>query len=178
MIPGTRPRRYRRAWRRILTGREMGAKAVRIAASEIGVKEHPAGSNMVRYGEEWRQNGVPWCGMAVASWWRRAGFDVPRALALEIDYVPTLVHLAKQKKNRLSLIHPNRVRPGDAVAFDFDGGSADHVGLFEKWVDRDAGIFTAIEGNTGIGDDANGGQVMRRQRSLGQVEAFVRKLPG
>jgi hypothetical protein len=34
--------------------------------------------------------------------------------------------------------------------------------------------FQAIEGNTGMGNDSNGGEVMRRQRLVSQVVAFVR----
>jgi hypothetical protein len=176
-IPGTKPTRYRRVWRD-RSHKATALRALRLAQREIGTTEDPPGSNRTRYGREWRQNGVPWCGLAVASWWRRAGFNVPRDLALQIDYVPTLVQLAKERRHRLAIVHPSRVRPGDAVAFDFDGGSADHVGLFEAWIDRKAGVFTSIEGNTAIGNDSNGGEVMRRTRRLEQVEAFVRKLPG
>jgi hypothetical protein len=34
--------------------------------------------------------------------------------------------------------------------------------------------FNAIEGNTGIGNDANGGEIMRRRRYLSDVNAFGR----
>ena len=34
--------------------------------------------------------------------------------------------------------------------------------------------FTAIEGNTSFGDDTDGGRVMRRKRSLADVDGFGR----
>ena len=36
------------------------------------------------------------------------------------------------------------------------------------------GKFNAIEGNTGIGNDANGGEVMRRLRYFSDVNGFGR----
>lgn len=174
---GKKAPRFVRVWLDTSTA-AINARAVRIALAELGTTEHPAGSNRQRYGKEWRQDGVAWCGLAVASWWRRAGHTIPRELALQIDYVPTLVELARRKRHRLSIVHVERVRAGDAVAYDFDGGEADHVGLFVRWIDRDAGTFLAIEGNTAVGDDANGGMVMLRERHTSQVEAFVRKMRG
>lgn len=169
--------RYLQVWADTRTA-AINRRAVDIAIREIGETENPPGSNKTRYGREWRQDGVPWCGMAVASWWRRAGHNIPRSLALEIDYVPTLVELAKSKRHRLSIVHANRVKRGDAVAFDFDGGAADHVGLFVQWIDRERGTFLAVEGNTAFGNNANGGKVMLRERYIDQVEAFVRRLRG
>jgi hypothetical protein len=64
--------------------------------------------------------------------------------------------------------------PGDLVCYDWEGnGVADHVGLFEAWTDKSAGKFTAIEGNTAVGNDSNGGKVMRRDRTRSNVQAFV-----
>ena len=159
----------------------IGKRAAKIAASDIGYKESPPGSNGTKFGKHWDQDGVPWCGMAVARWWQQAGFVIPRELALKIDYVPELVKLATAKKHRLSLIHKNRVRAGDAVAYDFPRADnvADHVGIFERWIDKKAGTFYAIEGNTSnVGSQSNGGEVLRKRRSMDDVQAFVRKLPG
>lgn len=169
--------KYVMAWADTRTA-AINRRAVALALQEVGTTEHPPGSNEQRYGKEWREDGVPWCGLAVASWWRRAGHNITRELALLIDYVPELVSLAKQKQYRLTIVHWTRVKPGDAVAFDFDGGAADHVGLFLEWIDKKAGTFRAVEGNTGIGNNSNGGQVMVRTRRIEDVEAFVRKLRG
>lgn len=158
----------------------IGARAVNHAIADIGYREGPR-SNETKYGKQWDQDFVAWCGMAVATWWKKAGFVIPRELALKIDYVPELISLATQKKYRLSLVHKNRVRKGDAVCYDFPtaDGIADHVGLFEKWIDKKAGTFYAIEGNTSVaGSQSSGGEVLRRRRSTDNVIAFVRKLPG
>jgi hypothetical protein len=49
---------------------------------------------------------------------------------------------------------------------------ADHIGIVEEYLG--GGKFRAIEGNTSIGNDSNGGQVMRRLRYLTQVNGFGR----
>lgn len=176
-IAGSRPPRYRRGWMDV-SGAAMGRRALAAAKRDVGLVERPAGSNRQKFGVHWGENGVPWCGLAVAYWWQKGGFIISRELAHAIDYVPTLVSFAQRKQHGLSLIHPRRVRRGDAVGYDFDGGVADHVGLFDEWVSYSAGTFYAIEGNTSIGNDSNGGEVMRRMRHVSQVAAFVRKLPG
>jgi hypothetical protein len=52
---------------------------------------------------------------------------------------------------------------GDLVFFDWNGDKRhDHVGLFVKWIDKDT--IETIEGNTAIGNDSNGGNVMIRKR--------------
>jgi len=54
-------------------------------------------------------------------------------------------------------------RPGDVIFFDFNGnGTPDHVGICESW---DGTNITTIDGNTGEGNQANGGAVMRRTRN-------------
>jgi len=55
--------------------------------------------------------------------------------------------------------------------FDWNkDGRYDHTGLFVKWIDKDT--FETIEGNTAIGNDSNGGQVMKRRRNK-NVALFV-----
>jgi hypothetical protein len=54
-------------------------------------------------------------------------------------------------------------RAGDVIFFNFSGKSgAAHVGLCERW---DGTNITTIDGNTGTGNEANGGAVMRRTRN-------------
>ena len=64
-------------------------------------------------------------------------------------------------------------RPGDIVFFDFSGGrkKTEHVGLV---VSVSGETVTTIEGNTGNGNDANGGAVMRRTRKTGLITCGVR----
>lgn len=150
--------------------RSVAARAVTLALADVGYTEH--GSNLQKFGERWSEDGVAWCGLAVATWWHDAGFEVPKALALQIDYVPALLTLAQRRELGLFIVGRNRVRRGDAVAFDFPNadGVADHVGLFIRWVDRKAGYFETVEGNTSIaGSQSHGGMVCRKVRHISEV---------
>ena len=63
-------------------------------------------------------------------------------------------------------------RPGDVVIYDFPGGGpTDHCGIVENAFGDQV---TAIEGNTGSGNDANGGQVQRRTRHTGLIVGACR----
>ena len=63
-------------------------------------------------------------------------------------------------------------QPGDVVIYDFPGGAlTDHCGIVET---ATSSFVTAIEGNTAVGNDSNGGEVMRRTRSVKQVVGAVR----
>ena len=62
--------------------------------------------------------------------------------------------------------------PGDIAIYNWNGGEPDHIGIVSK--DLGNGTFEAIEGNTGVNDFSNGGQVMRVVRFLSQVNGFGR----
>lgn len=176
-LVSTHPKRYRKVWES-MHPKSIAARAVTIALDDVGYSEEPRHNvNDNKFGREFGENYVPWCGLAVASWWKRAGFNVPRELALEIDYVPRLLELAHGRKHGLFPVGKNRVRRGDAVAFDFPGGArADHVGLFIGWLDKQRGAFETVEGNTSKhGSQANGGAVETKIRYMHEVAGFVRK---
>ena len=64
-------------------------------------------------------------------------------------------------------------QPGDIVFFDWNkDGRYDHTGIFESFIEGYA-YFNCIEGNTAVGNDSNGGNVMRRIRSV-STAIFVR----
>jgi hypothetical protein len=158
--------------------KSIAARAVNIAKTEEGETEHPHGSNHQKYGRYWHEDGVPWCGLFVAYCWHEAGFQVSRALAQQIGYVPTLVTMARNHQHNLFIVGRNRVRKGDAVALNFDASpESDHVELFDHWIDKKLGIFACVGGNTSKkGSQANGGQVCAGQiRYTKNVVAFVRK---
>ncbi len=147
-----------------------------IAAGEVGVKESPAGSNRVKYNTDYygravSGNAYPWC--CVFVWWvfHRAG-----ASALFGDKTASCTNLWWQCKNRGLVVDVKDMAPGDVVFYNWKLGpkaaSANHVGIVEK-VHAD-GTFTAIEGNTSMTSDGNGGQVMRRRRSKKVVCAVAR----
>jgi len=91
------------------------------------------------------------------------------------SYVPYIVNDARAGRNGLSVTSsPNA---GDLVCYDWGNGSGyadgvyDHVGFFEAWVG--SRTFNAIEGNTAVGNDSDGGEVMRRQRDAGTIPGLV-----
>ena len=65
-----------------------------------------------------------------------------------------------------------RPMPGDLAIYNWDGGPPDHIGIVEA--DLGGGRFNAIEGNTSDGSVSRGGQVMRRLRSVTDVDGFGR----
>ena len=142
------------------------------AASQIGVQESPTGSNRVKYNTEYYGREVsgkayPWC-MAFV-WWvfREAGFHLFKTASCS-------AFVGQYKAKSPGQIVRANYRPGDIVFFDFTGKrtKTEHVGIVES-VAAD-GTLTTIEGNTGMGNDANGGAVMRRKRKQGLVTCAVR----
>ena len=86
------------------------------------------------------------------------------------DYCPTMGDYAIKKKMNVSWGGRKR---GDIVLFDFNNnGTSDHIGIVVS-VNSD-GSITTVEGNTGSGNNTNGGQVQKRTRYKSQVNYFVR----
>jgi peptidoglycan hydrolase-like protein with peptidoglycan-binding domain len=145
-------------------------KALNQAKNCIGIKENPFGSNRVQF-STWYGIIGPWCAMFTTWCYDKAGSKA-HIRGSRYAYVPYIVQDARRGVNGLAVT--NNPQPGDLVCFDWTGdGVADHVGLFEKWT-KAGSEFQSIEGNTGIGNDSNGGQVMRRNRQRRNVQAFVR----
>lgn len=133
---------------------------LRIAEKEIGQTENPANSNKTKYGKWFGYDGVAWCGIFVSWCYAQAGFQLPK-IGFSKGYAGCQTAVAYFKKMNQITTTPV---PGDIVFFDWNSdGRYDHTGLFVKWVTEDT--FITIEGNTAIGNDSNGGLVMRRNRS-------------
>ncbi len=150
--------------------KQFRGRVVAYAKTQVGTLERPPGSNQQKYGEFWHENGVAWCGLFGATALHEAGADITQWLALQIDYVPTLVSFARHNQYRFRI--PGTPQAGDLACFDFDGnGVHDHVGIVLS-VDHRAGTVTvgSIDGNTAKqnsgGSDANGGGVWPRTRTL------------
>lgn len=145
-------------------------KLLELARSQIGVKESPAGSNKVKYntayyGREVKGSGYPWCCTFV--WWlfREAGASELFFNGAKTAYAPALLTYHKKMGQAVSRDY----KPGDIIFFDFNGnGTPDHVGICEEWDDAYKYI-TTIDGNTGEGNEANGGAVMRRRRNVSVI---------
>ena len=141
-----------------------------VARGELGVTESPAGSNRVKYntayyGREVSGNAYPWC--CAFLWWvfRQAGASDLFFGGNQTAYCPTLLDF--HKKQRVT-----DYQPGDIIFFNFNGrGNAAHVGLCELW---DGKRITTIDGNTGSGNEANGGAVMRRTRDKKYIVGAIR----
>lgn len=75
-------------------------------------------------------------------------------------------------KNQNRLVDPKSARPGDLVFYQFDTDAyADHIGIVESVT---ATGVVAIEGNTSVTSNDNGGAVMRRSRKWSCVMAVAR----
>lgn len=154
------------------------SKILQIAATEIGVVEHPPGSNKVKYNVFMYQKDVfdgdkpgakyPWCGCFVSWVFYMAGLPLGR-----IDYLRGFAGcpyaVANVPKWGKIVTDP---QPNDVAFFDWNSDKRyDHTGIVEKVLEN--GKILTIEGNTAVGNDSNGGAVMRRERDR-KFAIFVR----
>lgn len=134
-----------------------------IARGELGTKEAPAGSNRVKYSAWYGLTGA-WCVMFCMWAFDRAGVNLPARTAS----CTTLMNAAKAAGCWVT----GGYRPGDVVIYDWGrDGVPDHCGIVEV---VDGASITAIEGNTAVGNDSDGGEVMRRTRAVRQILGAVR----
>ena len=150
-------------------------RLLELARGELGVTESPRGSNRVKYnteyyGKEVSGSGYPWC--CVFIWWlfRQAQGSKLFFGGGRTAYCPTLLNYHKSQWVK------GEYRPGDVIFFNFSGKSgAAHVGICERW---DGRTITTIDGNTGTGNEANGGAVMRRTRDKKYIVGAYRPAYG
>jgi Putative peptidoglycan binding domain/CHAP domain len=154
----------------------VGNKALTEALKHLGVKEKPAGSNRTQFGRWFGVDGCPWCNIFVSYCFAIGaksilcqGFKGAGVYSKGCTYVPTTEAWLRARgmwKGRTSPL------PGDIAIYNWDGGAPDHIGIVEQYLG--GGKFNAIEGNTALGNDSNGGEVMRRLRYVSQVDGFGR----
>jgi len=145
------------------------SKIIEIALKEVGVTETPKSSNKSKYGKWFGFDGVPWCGMFVSWCYAQAGVVMPKIGFSKPGFAGCQTAVAYFKKNGKIVKTP---QAGDIVFFDWNAdGRFDHTGLFVRKIDDLH--FETVEGNTAIGNDSNGGQVMKRVRTFKNV-LFVR----
>ena len=148
-----------------MTGRDVAL----LAATQVGISESPPNSNNVRYntwyyGREVSGGSYPWCMVFVQWVFAQLGVALPQRTAS----CGALMRAAQMSGQWVT----EDYRPGDVVIYDFPGGAAtDHCGIVESVTD--SGVV-AIEGNTGSGSDADGGQVQRRSRAWSVIVGAVR----
>lgn len=111
---------------------------VKVAESQLGQGENPAGSNCTMYGpcEEW-------CSLLAAWVWQHAGVPLPGATAA-YAYSGSLYTWAKEHGGTV-LPRSARPSPGDLVFYGKGPGESAHVGIIESV--QANGRITTIEGN-------------------------------
>jgi hypothetical protein len=137
------------------------SKVVDIARKQIGVSEQPPDSNQTKYNAWFGLPSQPWCGMFVSWCYYAAGIELPKIGFSKPGFAGCQTAVAYWKKaGKLT----NIPKPGDIVFYDFNGdGRYDHTGIFVRHLNDLQ--FEAIEGNTSIQNQANGGSVMLRKRN-------------
>ena len=146
---------------------------IKKAKSYIGTKESPKNSNNVifnthYYGRPVHGAAYPWCCVFLWDVFRLCGASSMFYGGKKCAYTPTLANWFKSKKH-----WHTTPKAGDIVFYQFPGSSRiNHVGLVIEVINKTT--IKTIEGNTGIGNDANGGCVMVRTRSTGSVAGYGR----
>jgi hypothetical protein len=160
------------------TGKVSTQTLLRVAESQIGVKENEAGGgtpyhswymSSPRAAETLARDGggqpalyanAPWCAMFVSWVGEKAG---ARASVGWDAYTVTYADWFKDNKRWGTV-----AKPGSVVFYDWNGAKTtsaiDHVGLVKK--DNGDGTITTIEGNTG------NGKVEERVRPTSQVVGY------
>lgn len=132
-----------------------------VALQEVGITEMPPNSNHTKYGAWFGVDGVAWCAMFVSWVYANAGFPLGN-IGYSKGYCGCQTAYNHFKSTGELTLAP---KEGDIVLFDWNGdGRFDHTGIFIR--DNGNGTFDSVEGNTAIGNDSNGGQVMRRTRNF------------
>lgn len=146
-------------------------RVLEVARGEIGVTEYPPGSNKVKYntwfyGREVSGPSYPWCCSSLCWIYDQAGC---LCLLRKTAGCTTLLNWFKAKG---LLVPIKEAKPSDIAFYQFDKDAyADHVGIVEK---RTKTGIVAIEGNTSVTSDDNGGAVMRRARKWNVIMAVAR----
>lgn len=140
---------------------------LRIAKAQVGVTESPPDSNSVSYnmwywGKDMR---APWCMAFIMYCLSMANISV----GIKTASCGELMRHAKSVGRWIT----DGYMPGDICLFDFSGrkGAPSHCGII---VEVQPTQIITIEGNTGVGDDANGGKVMERKRAYKHVVGCMR----
>ncbi len=160
-----------------------------VAWANSGVMESPSGSNKVptlqalsrslNLSSFYTNMGWPWCAFAVMlaalrhdSKTATYGLRQGKFNAL---YTPDILYHAGRNNYGMRVVGASQAKPGDFVMINFPGGDprVDHIGMVTKapaggWVET-------VEGNTSAaGSQDNGGAVLRKNRPLSVVSAFIR----
>lgn len=135
---------------------------IAVALSDVGYKEYPSGSNHTKYGDWIGLQNQPWCMSAVQYWAHKAGVQLP----VKTGSCTTLMNAAKASGQWVT----SNYQQGDIAIFQWADGKR-HCGIMRTILDD---CCVTIEGNTAVGNDSNGGEVMLRERPYKFVLGAVR----
>lgn len=151
---------------------------IEIAYSRVGITEYPPNSNNVDantyyYGHPVSGSAYPWCVTEVVYVFHLASAEaLVKKTASTSDMAQWFLN-----QGRFFSSYP---QAGDLIIFNFNRPDkiGDHIGMVAECSMSGSKItkLITIEGNTGSGNDANGGQVQKRNRLgiLGNVVGFCR----
>lgn len=150
----------------------LSSRVLQIAATQVGVQEHPKGSNSGPEVDEYLRSvalrpGSPWC-MAFVYWCARKACQ---ELVISIPLAQTGGVMIQWQKAQLRKV-PNRasgVKPGDIFIMQFAHGTG-HTGFVESIGN---GLIHTIEGNTNDDGSREGYEVARRVRPISSIFGFI-----
>jgi peptidoglycan hydrolase-like protein with peptidoglycan-binding domain len=160
-----------------------------VAWANSGVMESPSNSNKVptlqalsrslNLSSFYTNMGWPWCAFAVMLAALRHGSKTAtyglRRGKFNALYTPDILYHAARNNYGMKIVGASQAEPGDFVMINFPGGDprVDHVGIVTKSPVN--GWVQTVEANTSaVGSQDNGGAVLRKNRPLSQVSAFIR----
>jgi len=145
---------------------------IETARADLGYSEFPANSNMTKYGEWYGINGQPWCVMALAFWFDKAGERMAFFGGGKTASCGTLLRWYREQGLTVPVW---QVQKGDIVLLNFSRTqNPEHCGLV---IERNDESVVTIEGNTTPGAEGsqdNGGCVAMKTRYQYQIVGVCR----
>lgn len=137
---------------------------LQLARWQLGYREKS--TNKTKYGAWYGMDGQPWCLMFIQWVFAQCNFNLYKTASCTALY-------DRYKKYAPKQLHYTDFAPGDIVLYDWTGAkkSTVHCGIVES-VSGD--YLNVIEGNTAVGDDSNGGEVLLRVRNKKFVTVAIR----
>ena len=155
-------------------GNNQGAEnVIRVALQFEGVTDD--GNNNVifntdYYGHEVSGSSYQWCCVFVWDVFRMAGCS---DAFYDGGKTAGCVEVQNWGRRNNLIIPTEMAQPGDLILFDWEpNGIPNHIGIVYNI--NENGTIQTIEGNTGFGNNSNGGQVMIRTRFPYQVICVIR----
>lgn len=151
------------------------SKMIAWAKNQIGTKEIPANSNNViynthYYGRPVSGSGYSWCVTFIWDGMRLNNLSKYFYGGEKCASCTSLVNF--YKKNHPDLVITKDFQVGDFLLYNFSGTkTTQHIGLCTEVLSN---TVKSIEGNTGSGNDANGGSVMERTRNKNLIICGIR----